>query len=104
MKKLVLFTTILCASTLYGQMSPTKVQYTFKITEITEDASAKNLNEELRKYFDVLPQFSDAEDVFTVASNVLISEEQLNERLTAMGLHLAVFERKEGVSNLNTKH
>lgn len=104
MKKLVLFTTILCTSTLYAQMSPTKVGYTFKITEITEDASAKNLNEKLRKYFDVLPQFSDADDTFTVSSNVLISEEQLNERLLAMGLHLTSFERKDGESNLNTKH
>lgn len=104
MKKIVLFTTVLCASTLYGQMSPTKVRYSFKVTEITEEASAKNLQEDLRRYFDVLPQFSDAEDLFSVSSNVMISEEQLHERLLDMGFHLTAFERKEGEEVLNTKH
>ena len=104
MKNIVLFTTIMCTSTLFGQMSSTKVRYSFKITEITDEASAKNLQEELRNYFDVLPQFSDSEDVFSVSSNILISEEQLHERLTARGLHLALFERKDGEEVLNTKH
>lgn len=104
MKKLVLFTTLLCTSALFGQMSPTKVRYSFKVAEITDEASAKNLQTDLRKYFDVLPQFSDSDDVFSVSSNVLISEEQLGERLTAKGLHLAFFERKEAEEVLNTKH
>lgn len=104
MNKLVFFATFLCASTLFGQMSPTKVHYKLKINAVTTEEAAKNLSEELRKYFDVLPLFSDADDQFTFASNVLITEEQLSERLAAMGLGLLYFEQKQGVEILTTKH
>lgn len=104
MKKLVFFATLLCASTLFGQMSPEKVHYRLKINTVTTEDAAKNLSNELRKYFDALPLFSDADDQFTVSSNILITEEQLSERLAALGFDLLFFEQRQGVEILNTKH
>lgn len=103
MNKIVFFATFLCTSALFGQLSPIKVQYTFKVVEISDEAAAKNIADELRSYFDVLPAFDEDEDQFVVSSNVLITEEQLQERLLAKGFHLELFARKEDREGLNNK-
>lgn len=103
MNKIVFFATFLFTSALFGQLSPTKVAYTFKVTEISDEAAAKYIADELRNYFDVLPAFNEENNQFAVSSNVLISEEQLQERLLAKGLHLELFTRKEDREELNNK-
>ncbi|MDH4471225.1 MAG: hypothetical protein QE487_01385 [Fluviicola sp.] len=104
MKGLILFITFLACSTLYGQMSENKVHYSFKITEITNEENAKNLNAEISNYFDAMPIFNEADNLFVVNSHVLISKEQFEERMTAKGLHVELFEQTSGVSNATTKY
>lgn len=104
MKGLILFITLFGASSLYGQMSDKPVHYSFKITEITNEAPAKNLNIEIKEYFDATPVFNDATDEFKVSSYVLISKEQFEERMTARGLHVERYEQTAGLANTVTKH
>lgn len=104
MKELILFITLFGASSLYGQMSEKPVHYTFKITEITNEVNAKNVNTEIKNYFDVTPVFNDDTDEFKVSSYILISKEQFEERMTARGLHVELFQQSVGLSNAITKH
>ncbi len=104
MKGLILFITLFGASSLYGQMSDKQVHYTFKITEITNEANAKNLNIEIKDYFDVAPIFNDDMNEFKVSSYILISREQFEERMTAKGLHVELFEQSSMAGNTPTKH
>lgn len=104
MKGLILFITLFGASSLYGQMSEKPVHYTFKITEITNEIPAKNLNIEIKDYFDVTPVFNNDTDEFKVSSHILISKEQFEERMAAKGLHVQFYEQTVGAVNATTKH
>ncbi|MES2557194.1 MAG: hypothetical protein V4604_13645 [Bacteroidota bacterium] len=104
MKGLILFITLFGASSLYGQMSEKPVHYTFKITEITNEANAKNLNVEIKDYFDVAPVFNDDMNEFKVISHILISKEQFEERMIAKGLHVEFYEQTSMAVNTPTKH
>ena len=104
MKELILIITLLGGSALYGQMSEKIVHYTFKVTEITNETHAKNLTTEIKNYFDVTPVFNDETDEFKVNSYVLISKEQFEERMTAKGLHVELFEQSILTGNETTKH
>ena len=104
MKGLMLIITLLGGSALYGQMSEKIVHYTFKVIEVTNETHAKNLSAEIKNYFDVTPVFNDETDEFKVNSYVLISKEQFEERMTAKGLHVELFEQSILMGDENTKH
>ncbi|HLP56323.1 MAG TPA: hypothetical protein VK151_14900 [Fluviicola sp.] len=85
-------------------MSEKPVHYTFKIAGITNETNAKNLNIEIKDYFDKAPVFNDETDEFKVTSHVLISKEQFAERMTAKGLNVELYEQSVETGNATTKH